>query len=491
MSLINRRALFTAVNAATDVVTAAVPDALVHLMNRTSFGIREAELQQARRVGATAWLETQLSANSANSSLQDTALDALLKSSFPSLTMTGPELLAAYPATDNKDVTVLGELRGATYLRQIYSQKQLLEVMVEFWTNHFSAEHSGTQFQRYAKTLDDRDIRRLALSKFRDLLLANAQGPMMQFYLDNYVNIKGNPQENYSRELMELHTLGVDGGYTETDVKEVARAFTGWGVNRARIEFAFTARYHDTAAKTVLGQRLPAGRGIEDGLDVLNLLAGHPSTAKLISTKLLRRFVADAPSSKLIDDITAVFQRSDGDIKTVLRAIFASVDFAASADLKVKRPAEFLVSALRATEAQITGTTFGRAFSARIEEMGQQFSNWPAPNGYPDVQSYWINTTAWLSRWNFAFALTESSFDRGTSINPMALSNNLRTPAEIVDQLSARLLRRTLTEADRQSLIALVANGESVPRAIPDNTILPRLRELIAVLLSSRYFAYR
>jgi uncharacterized protein (DUF1800 family) len=490
MSLMNRRALFTAVSAA-DSNAAAVPDALVHLLNRTSFGIRETELQQARRTGAVAWLETQLAANTPNSTLQDSALDTLLKNTFPSLTMTGPELVAAYPASDNKDVTVLAELRNATHMRQIYSQKQLLEVMVEFWTNHFSAEHSGSQFQRYAKTLDDRELRSHALGKFRDLLLANAQGPMMQFYLDNYVNVKGNPQENYSRELMELHTLGVDGGYTEADVKEVARAFTGWGVNRTRIEFAFTARNHDTAAKTVLGQKLPAGRGIEDGLDVLNLLAGHPSTARLISSKLLRRFVTDAPSSKLIDDITAVFQRSDGDIKTVLRAIFASVDFAASADLKVKRPAEFLVSALRATDAQITGSTFGRAFSTRIDEMGQQFSNWPAPNGYPDVQSYWINTTAWLSRWNFAFALTESSFDRGTSINLMTLSNNQRMPADIVDQLSARLLRRSLNDADRQSLIALIANGEPANRAIADNTLLPRLRELVAVLLSSRYFAYR
>jgi uncharacterized protein (DUF1800 family) len=463
------------------------PNALAHLMSRTSFGIRQSEIDFATRVGIDAWREAQLNPESIN----DAELDAAIALNMKSIAMSGPQLLAAYPLPDNKDQVVLAELRAATLLRQIFSGKQLFEVMVDFWTNHFSVDHPSQQILRVSKTLDDREIRTHALGKFRDLLHANAKGTAMLYYLDNYANVKGAPQENYARELMELHSLGVDGGYTEQDVKEVARAFTGWTYTRATLGFNFIARNHDTDAKVVLGHSLAANRGVEDGQDVLNILAAHPSTARFIATKLVRRFVSDAPPVALVDALAATFTRTDGDIRAVLRTLFTSMDFAASADLKVKRPIEYVIAALRVSEAKLSGTSYVRALNARLQQLGQVFCAWPAPNGYPDVQSYWINTTAWLSRWNYAFALSDGTLDRGISVPIEGLLGSAKTPAEIVDQLVFRILRRPLRASDRDSLIAFAADAQPIDRAIAAAQLIQRARDVLALLLSSRYFAYR
>lgn len=363
--------------------------------------------------------------------------------------------------------------------------------MVDFWTNHFSVDHNSAQTLRMSKTLDDRAIRQHALGKFSDLLFANAKGVAMQFYLDNYVNVKSAPQENYARELMELHTLGVDGGYTEADVKEVARAFTGWGFTRGNLQFYFNARNHDTDAKTVFGIKLPANRGIEDGEAVLKMLAEHSSTAKFIAGKLVKRFVSDAPPANLVERVANSFLRTNGDIRAMLRTIFASVEFTAAADLKVKRPIELIVSALRVTEAVIGGQTYGRAIYARLEQLGQMFCAWPAPNGYPDSTAYWINTTAWLSRWNFAFALAEGTLDAGIKINALSLANSAKTPESLVDSLAERVLRRSLSAADRATLLASAANSDPIDRQISANLLPTRAAEVLALLLSSRYFTYR
>jgi uncharacterized protein (DUF1800 family) len=323
------------------------------------------------------------------------------------------------------------------------------------------------------------------------LLNASARSPAMLFYLDNYVNVKTGAQENYARELMELHTLGVDGGYTEDDVKNVARAFTGWGFNRTQISFLFSQRNHDTDEKTVLGKTLAKNRGIEDAQDVLDILAAHPSTAKLIATKLVRRFVSDTPPAALVDKLTALFLSSGGDITAMLRELFNSVDFVASADLKVKRPQEYVQSVLRVTDAKLSGTTYTRALSAVYEGLGQIWCNWPAPNGYPDVASYWINTTAWLGRWNFVFAALEGRLDRGIVIDALALSASAKTPETMVDKLSERLLRRKLSFADRAELVSNAAAGASPSDPVRTDLLSVRAREITALLLSSRYFNYR
>jgi uncharacterized protein (DUF1800 family) len=463
-----------------------VPDALVHFMNRTSFGIRQAEYQAAAAMGYEAFVEAQLKPNPGAASTVETAIKAAL----PSVNMTGAQLYAAYPPADNQDFVALSELRAATLLRQLYSPNQLFEVMVEFWTDHFSIEHIHG-FDRIAKTIDDQDIRRNAMGKFKDLLNASARSPAMLFYLDNYVNVKNGAQENYARELLELHTLGVDGGYGEVDVKNVARAFTGWSFNRTQISFVFNARNHDTDAKAVLELELGKNRGIEDGQDVLNMLAAHPSTAKFIASKLVRRFVSDAPPENLVAKVQAEFLKTQGDVTSMLRVIFNSIEFAASADLKVKRPQEYVQSLLRVSDAKLTGNTYIRALNNVYEGLGQVWSNWAAPNGYPDVASYWINSTAWLGRWNFVFAAVEGRLDRGITIDLNALAGGAKSADALIDRLSERLLRRKLSQTDRAALLASTADGSASNVELRGDVLVSRTRELSALLLSSRYFNYR
>ena len=488
MSLLALRAqLFQAASAAAaDPMPLAIPDPLVHFMNRTSFGIRESDYQRAGAMGYATFVESQLLPSAANASV----IEAAIATSLPSINMTGAQLYLAYPPSENKDFVALGELRAATLLRQVYSPNQLFEVMVEFWTNHFSIEHVHG-YDRIAKTIDDQDMRKYALGKFKDLLNASARSPAMLFYLDNYVNVKTGAQDNYARELMELHTLGVDGGYTEDDVKNVARAFTGWGFNRTQISFLFSQRNHDTDEKIVLGKTLAKNRGMEDAQDVLDILAAHASTAKLIASKLVRRFVSDTPPAALVDKLAALFLSTGGDITAMLRELFNSVDFVASADLKVKRPQEYVQSVLRVTDAKLSGTTYSRALSTVYEGLGQVWSNWSAPNGYPDVGSYWMNTTAWLGRWNFVFAALEGRLDRGIVIDALALTASAKTPETMVDKLSERLLRRKLSFADRAELISNAAAGASASDPVRSDLLSVRAREITALLLSSRYFNYR
>src|SRR5213079_2488055 len=295
---------------------------------------------------------------------------------------------------------------------------------------------------RYLLTSYDRDtIRPFAMGRFRDLLGATAHSPAMLFYLDNwrssvprpYPARNGNPagvdgglNENYARELMELHTLGVDGGYTQKDVQEVARCFTGWTIiaprgagaaaqavmNGPMAEmarnrpgtFIFRPAVHDNGEKVVLGHKIPAGGGMKDGLMVLDILAHHPATAKFIATKLTRRFIADEPPPALVDRVAQTFLKTDGDIREVLKAIFSSPEFnsAEAYRAKVKRPFELAISAVRTLGADTNG---GPQLHQWVARMGQPLYGFQTPNGYSDVAENWVNTGALLERMNFALAL--------------------------------------------------------------------------------------
>ncbi|MGH8247532.1 MAG: DUF1800 domain-containing protein, partial [Gammaproteobacteria bacterium] len=282
---------------------------------------------------------------------------------------------------------VILELQQARLLRAVYSQRQLYEVMVDFWSNHFNI-FAGKGADRWLSTAYDRDtIRPRALGRFRDLLLATAQSPAMLFYLDNWLsagpnspgarvggpnNRKRGLNENYARELMELHTVGVDGGYTQKDVHEVARSFTGWTMRQpgGGDGFYFDSRIHDNGEKIVLGTRISAGGGMDDGLKVIDLLARHPSTAKFISLKLARRFIGDEPPVSIVNKAAETFRRTDGDIPAVLRTIIDSPEFF-SADAyraKVKKPLEFVASALRVTGAETQVTHQLVRYLARMGE---------------------------------------------------------------------------------------------------------------------------
>jgi uncharacterized protein (DUF1800 family) len=314
------------------------------------------------------------------------------------------------------------------------------------------------------------------------------------------LNVATAPNENYARELMELHTLGVDGGYDENDVKQVARCFTGWtihfpGDGGVTGSFKYDGTVHDNGGKDVLGNSITVG-GKQDGDAVLDILASHPSTARFIATKLCRRFINDAPDAGTIDAVANAFSTSNGDIKDTLRAVFASAAFKNTADLKFTRPTEFLGGAIRAL-APDTGypTDNGLLFFYAQLILGQTPFYWPTPDGYPDTQGYWANTGGLLNRWRMSFlsfAAYIPSIDV-FQIDYAGLSNNADTLAGILDALVDNVLMRPLSPEDRSSMISWMvteygfAENDTLPAGVPV-TIAPLV---MAVLLSSAYFQLR
>jgi uncharacterized protein (DUF1800 family) len=434
---------------------------------------------------------------------------------------------------------LMQELHASRILRAVYSERQLQEVMVDFWTNHFNV-FSGKGVDRWLLVSYDRDtIRPNTLGKFRDLLQATAQSPAMLFYLDNFQSVSpdapqagnranrrpqqqnrgggltdllGNgrnalgrdrgPQqrdvkrpdgemiredmperaqqqrakrginENYARELMELHTLGVDGGYTQKDVQEVARCFTGWtifdprGVS-SRVapqmadnagKFYFNPRLHDDGEKLVLGKKIPAGGGVNDGLMVLDILSKQPATAKFIATKLASKFVSDNPSPALIDRIAAAYTSSDGDIRETLRAVFTSPEFIApdTYRAKIKTPFELAVSAVRTLGAETNG---GPSFHQWIGRMGEPLYGYQAPTGYPDTAEDWVNTGALLERLNFGLALannripgTRVSLER-FAVKDSGAASPLTDKAQTIERYLDVLLQGDIRPETRKRLL--------------------------------------
>ena len=320
-------------------------------------------------------------------------------------------------------------------MRAVYSDRQLQEVLTDFWFNHFNVDARKNR-DRFLLTAYERDaIRPRVLGTFRDLLEATARDPAMLVYLDNWMSAsetgsvmpsrrapgrdaaerKKAPRglnENYARELMELHTLGVDGGYTQKDVTEVARAFTGWTIENPRrgSGFRFEPRMHDPGAKVVLGHTIKAGGGESDGEQVLDILAAHPSTARFIATKLARRFVSDVPPPALVDRAAARFRETRGDLREVTRTILTSPEFL-SPDAyyaKVKTPFEFVVSSLRATATDVQDA---RPIVRELQQLGMPLYMCQPPTGYKDTADAWVNTGALVSRMNYALKLARNDKD--------------------------------------------------------------------------------
>ena len=372
-----------------------------------------------------------------------------------------------------KQRNVIAELSQQRILRAIYSERQLEEVLVDFWMNHFNVFVGKGQVRNYLTEYERDVIRPRVFGKFRDLLGATAQSPAMLFYLDNWQSAAPegvattadaqrnrnavpkrfpgagvpdrrrrlqdpdmrDPQmpggqamppqmrsrginENYARELMELHTLGVDGGYTQKDVQEVARAFTGWTITNPRLAggFQFDPRRHDDGEKVVLGRRIKSGGGQKDGEEILDLLARHPSTARFIATKLARRFVADDPPAALVDRAARRFKDTDGDIREVVRTIVTSPEFLDDSyrRAKTKNPFEFVVSAVRATGLDISNAM---PLVQSLRDLGMPIYGAQPPTGYADKADAWVNTGALLGRMNFAVALTSG---RMRALGPIA-----------------------------------------------------------------------
>jgi uncharacterized protein (DUF1800 family) len=373
------------------------------------------------------------------------------------------------------------ELIVATLTRMLNSRRQLYERMIEFWSDHFNI-YISKDLDLALKTVDDREvIRRHALGKFHDLLSTSAHSPAMLFYLDNYASHKDHPNENYAREVMELHTLGVASGYTHMDVEEAARALSGWSIvdrrgGRDNGTFVFRAEMHDTGEKHVLGNLLPAGQGMEDGERLVEILAHHPATAQFISRKLARHFVADDPPESLVSGMSERFLQTDGEIRAVLSYMLLTDEFRASLGGKLKRPIEFVISALRQTQAAVT---FDRHIYAFLELMGQPPFGWDGPSGFPDTAEAWLGASSLMARWNFALALAFGGLGHA-AVDWEALARSAASPDEILESLSERLLLMPLPEPARTVILDHI-------RGLEPDLALPSAG---ALLLASPYFQY-
>ena len=476
---------------------AAIPKASSEYtaLKRTSFGVHRDELNAIQSIGVDAYLEQQLD----HTQISDGNLEATIQALFPLSTQTPAQLITGFP--DNIGDVAL-QVTGAAQYRQIFSRRQLYEVMVEFWSDHFNI-HLLNGLGPTLKPEDDMQvIRANALGNFGDLLRASAHSSSMLFYLDNFLNQATAPNENYARELMELHTLGVDGGYTETDVKEVARCFTGWSfrfpgdLSGPYGAFVYVPAFHDNAAKVVLQNTISAGGGQSDGDMVLDILATHPSTARFIATKLCRRFISDTPDQVSIDAVAEAFSQSSGDIKATLRALFATTAFRSSADLKISRPVEYLSGLIRALAPDTPyPTDNGQLFYFAQLIMGQLPFNWPTPDGYPDEQSYWASTGGLLNRWRLSF-LSLANFIPSINVFQIdypTLLDGADTLAGIVDAMTDNVLMRPLSVEDKSYMLDWLvteysqAADDTLPAGIPE-----QIAPLVAsVLVSSAYFQLR
>jgi uncharacterized protein (DUF1800 family) len=448
-------------------------DKAVHVLNRIAFGARPGDVERVQKLGVERYIDQQLHPERID--------DAGMQARLQGLTTVGlsareiqdrferPVIEARQQRKQNdgeptpemralqqKAQSVMLELGEQKLLRAVYSERQLQEVLADFWFNHFNVDARKGRDRGFITEYEREAIRPHVFGKFRDLLGATAKSPAMLFYLDNWMSADPNgphpdsrpmvafgrrngrgfrmppPQrqpplaqqnkrrglnENYGRELMELHTLGVDGGYTQKDVTEVARAFTGWTIENPRLGggFVFEPRIHDPREKIVLGHVIKAGGGQSDGEQVLDILARHPSTAHFIATKLARRFVSDTPPPALVDRVAARFRETDGDLREVVRTILTSPEFFSpdARGAKVKTPFEFVASALRTTSVEVEDATM---YVRGLQQLGMPLYMCQPPTGYADTADAWVNTGALVNRMNFALRLAQNDKNQALAI---------------------------------------------------------------------------
>ncbi|NEO29812.1 MAG: DUF1800 domain-containing protein [Symploca sp. SIO3C6] len=423
---------------------------VIHLLNRLSFGQAPGDIQQLKSMGIEAYIQSQLSPESI---AQPPQLQRQLNQ-LSTLQLDPVELFREYdPKQQFKGKKPTEEERKmagkqaqlpkqqaveARLLRAVTSPRQLQELMVNFWFNHFNVFAQKGLTRLWVGAYEQQTIRPLALGNFRDLLGATARHPAMLFYLDNWQNTAPDSpgargrfrglNENYARELMELHTLGVDGGYTQKDVMTLAQILTGWGLDRNGERgdgsgFYFDSKRHDYSDKVFLGTPIK-GSGITEVEQALDILASHKSTARHISYKLAQYFVADQPPVSLVDNLTQRFLATDGEISAVLETLFQSPEFWDSKyyGSKFKTPYEYVISAVRATGTEEPNL---KAISGILNQLGMPIYGCRTPNGYQNTQQTWLNPDAMLRRVSFATSLASGRLNKSEPVNPVQLSQTL------------------------------------------------------------------
>ena len=537
---------------------------VLHVLNRVAYGPRPGDIERVKAMGVKAYIEQQLSPEK----IADPAVDQAL-AGFATLTMSTRELAEQYyrpldqmkrqekarqakagSDKDDKNMTaadpakpddpkrnlppearamqqqaasVLQNLMQARMIRAVASERQLNEVLVDFWFNHFNVYAQKGAVNEYLNEYERDAIRPYVLGNFRDMLGAVAHSPAMLFYLDNFQSVDPNmsareqdqrtrqiqqrmnnpraritPQqreqamarleqakkqmprglnENYARELMELHTLGVDGGYTQKDVQEMARIFTGWTIDQPRGggHFVFKPEWHDPNSKTILGETISGHSGVDgmrEGERALDILAMHPKTAHHIAYQLAQRFVSDTPPETLVDRAAKVYLKTKGNLREVTRSILESPEFFADEayNAKVKTPLDFVVSAARVTGATIINA--GPLVQALRNNLGMPLYGCQPPTGYSTTADAWVNTGALLARMNFGLSLVSNQQQRAIRVDTRALAPDT-------------------SEATRNKLVDAVLAGRVSPSTSSTLAKAPNPQQLLALLLGSPEFQKR
>ena len=436
------------------------------LVRRVTLGVTPAEVASFGQMGYQGYLNYQLN----HIRIDDSAVEATVAQRWPLMSQSADQLFAADAGM------VRSQLEESTIYRAAFSKRQLYHRMVEFWSDHFNQDVTKVG---YLLIPDQHDvIRANALGKFPTLLKASAHSASMMLYLDQENSRAGRPNQNYAREIMELHTLGVDGGYTQDDVAELSRVLTGWTIT-GKGQFAFNPAIHDWGSKTVLGVTIPAGSpalgaaGINEGEQMLDMLVNHPSTARFIATKMLRWLLDPNPTDTQISTVASVYRATGGDIKAMIRVILNDT-WLPAAPMKLKRPFHFVVSALRSANPTITTMS---TISGQLNALGHPIYTWATPDGFPDKVEYWAGNL--VPRWNFAYVM--SILNSPTSVSFDAAPYRAGSPAAAVDLIDQNFFGGEMPAVTRAALLSYVSAGTFNDQ---------RAREAISLALSANAFQW-
>ena len=478
-----KRALILGVSALLLAASGSAPNLTerqraLHALDRLGFGARPGDVDRVLQTGVDTWINRQLHPEA----IPDRAVDARLQQ-YPTLKMSDADIIDTFyrpivmarrqfKETSDKNPAemmalrrnaqqVMSDLVAQRIIRAAESDRQLNEVMVDFWFNHFNV-FAGKGVDRFMLTSYERDVIRPHIwGRFEDLLMATAKSPAMLFYLDNARSRSAAINENYAREIMELHTLGVDGGYTQKDVTELARVLTGWSIAPPQrgSGFVFRRALHDAGPKSVLGVHFPAGGGIDEGEKIIHILARHPATAHHIAYELCQRLVADEPPKALVDRVAKRFLATDGDLRQTVRAVIDSPEFwdPQAYRAKVKTPFEYAVSAVRAIDGQLVDPL---PLARELQRMGEPLYGSQPPTGYSNRSEPWVNTGALLQRLNFALALAANKMPGVRSDVVSLIPPNSNEP---VDDLAKVLTGGELSTQTQQTIRARVVDTTQVP----------------------------
>jgi uncharacterized protein (DUF1800 family) len=506
------------------------PSVAAVALNRMAFGPRPGDLDAFNALGSTDeerltnYVEQQLYPQQLNDSEAEARLTA---AGLVTLNMSVEQLWANYVRGSGDRYRPFYEVRSATFLRAVYSRRQLLEVLTSFWHNHFNVYGRDYWVAPVFPHYDRAVIRDHVFGNFREMLEAVATSTAMLYYLDNYTSSSAGPNENFSRELFELHTMGAENylgilqqsqvpldpegrpvAYVDPDVFESTRCFTGWSVNNTTATgdtgaFLYRPDWHDRFQKTVLGVFIPQDQpDLKDGRDVLDALAHHPGTARHIARKLCRRLIADDPPQEVIDLAAATFSDnadSPQQLRRVVRAILMSDAFRSTWGEKVKTPFELAASALRATEGDFHFAydhDDTDSFFYRFWDAGQPLYEWPAPDGYPDSRTKWQSASSRIMSWRFVNWLTDFR-DAGGNLYLDLLGltpPSVRSANQLADFWTQRILGYPMPAAERQEIVDFMAQGHNPDLALPvdsDPDTRDRVRSMVGLILMSPSFMWR